>query len=57
MKNFNSVSDITTDANINNPPKTVFIVIGSPKRITEVIAPKSISVDNMREAVEDSTYF
>ena len=48
---------MTTEANISNPPITVFIVTGSPKRITEVIAPKSISVDNIREAVEDSTYF
>ena len=48
---------MTTEANISNPPITVFIVTGSTKRITEVIAQKSLSGENIREAVEDSTYF
>lgn len=46
-----------TEANINNPPKAIFSVIGSPINIIDVIAPKRISVDRIREAVEDGTYF
>ena len=57
LKNFNSVSEIITDANISNPPKAIFSVIGSPINIIEVIAPKRISVERIREAVDDGTYF
>lgn len=46
-----------TDANISNPPKAIFNVIESPINIIDVIAPKRISVERIREAVDDGTYF